>query len=68
MIRFFLPPFSAVATLLTRAAATGDIRPDITPEHIVRTTVGLRYTHDRPGWRPNVHRFLDIFLDGIRSH
>jgi len=44
---FLFATHPAVATLLTRAA-TADIRHDITPEDILRTTVGLCYTHDRP--------------------
>ncbi len=56
----------AVAILLQRAVASGDIRGDITPEDILRTIVGLCYTHDQDGWQQNVLRLVDVFVDGLR--
>jgi AcrR family transcriptional regulator len=56
----------ALAALLQRAVAVGVIRDDIGAEDIVRTVVGLCYTHDKPGWQGNVHRLVDVFVDGMR--
>ncbi len=56
----------AVAILLQRAVASGDIRGDITPEDVLRTIVGLCYTHDQDGWQQNVLRLVDVFVDGLR--
>ncbi len=56
----------ALAKLLERAVAAGAIRDDIGPEDILRTIVGLCYTHDKPGWQGNVLRLVDVFLDGMR--
>ena len=56
----------ALETLLTRAVQAGAIRDDISPEDILRTVVGLCYTHDRPGWQGNVLRLVDVFIDGMR--
>jgi AcrR family transcriptional regulator len=56
----------ALGTLLRRAADAGEIRTDISAEDVLRTIVGLSYTHDRPGWQGNVLRLLDVFLDGMR--
>jgi AcrR family transcriptional regulator len=56
----------ALATLLRRATEAGVIRDDIGPEDIVRTIVGLCYTHDKPGWQSNVIRLVDVFIDGMR--
>ena len=56
----------AVGALLRSAAEAGAIRGDIGPEDILRTVVGLCYTHDQPGWQGNVHRLVDVFVDGMR--
>ncbi len=56
----------ALETLLRRAAAAGVIRLDISAEDVLRTIVGLCYTHDKPGWQVNVHRLVDVFVDGMR--
>lgn len=56
----------ALDGLLQRAAAAGEIRSDIGPEDILRTLVGLSYTHDKPGWQENVLRLVDVFVDGMR--
>ena len=56
----------AIDLLLRRAVEAGTIRPDIGKEDILRTVVGLCYTHDKPGWTANVLRLVDVFLDGMR--
>ena len=56
----------ALETLLRRAAKAGAIRDDISAEDILRTVVGLCYTHDKPGWQGNVLRLVDVFVDGMR--
>lgn len=53
----------AVELLMLRAAGT--IRPDVTPEDLLRTLFGLCYTHDKPGWQANVERLMDVFVDGL---
>jgi AcrR family transcriptional regulator len=52
--------------LLRRAVDAGVIRDDISAEDVLRTVVGLCYTHDKPGWQGNVHRLVDVFVDGMR--
>ena len=56
----------ALETLLRRAVKTRVIRDDISTEDILRTIVGLCYTHDKPGWQGNVLRLVDVFVDGMR--
>jgi AcrR family transcriptional regulator len=56
----------ALGTLLRRAAKAKAIRDDIGAEDILRTIVGLCYTHDKPGWQSNVRRLVDVFVDGMR--
>lgn len=56
----------ALQPLLQRAVEAGMIRSDIGAEDILRTIVGLCYTHDMPGWQGNVHRLIDVFVEGMR--
>lgn len=55
----------AVGSLLDRAVAAGNIRPDISPEDLLRALVGMCYLHDQPGWQSSVLRLLDVFVDGL---
>jgi AcrR family transcriptional regulator len=56
----------AVAALLDRAVAAGEIRADVGPEDVLRALVGMCYLHDQPGWQASVLRLMDIFVDGLR--
>ena len=56
----------ALETLRRRAVDADVIRDDIGTEDILRTIVGLCYTHDKPGWQGNVLRLVDVFVDGMR--
>jgi AcrR family transcriptional regulator len=56
----------AIGELMQRAAEAGEIRDDISPEDILRTLIGLCYTHDKPGWQANVLRLIDVFIEGLR--
>ena len=56
----------ALEPLLRGAVEAGAIRSDISKEDVLRTVVGLCYTHDKPGWTANVLRLVDVFLDGMR--
>ena len=56
----------AVGALLDRAAASGEIRTDISPEDLLRTLVGMCLLHDQPGWQVGVIRMLDVLVDGLR--
>lgn len=56
----------ALGALLRRAVDAGVVRADIGSEDILRTIVGLCYTHDKPGWQGNVLRLVDVFVDGMR--
>jgi hypothetical protein len=47
---------------LTRAVDAGEIRA----EDLLRTLVGMRYTHDKPNWQAHVFRLIDVFIDGLR--
>jgi AcrR family transcriptional regulator len=56
----------AVAGLLERAIAIGEIRDDISPEDLLRALIGMCYMHDQPGWQTSVLRLVDVFIDGLR--
>jgi AcrR family transcriptional regulator len=53
--------------LLEQAIAAGEVRSDVGPEDLLRAIVGMCYAPDQPGWRKNVLRLVDIFIDGLRS-
>jgi AcrR family transcriptional regulator len=57
----------AIGLLLEQAIAAGEIRTDVSADDLLRTIVGMCYTHDQPGWQKNVLRLVDIFVDGLRS-
>jgi AcrR family transcriptional regulator len=56
----------AIATLLDRAVAAGEIRADIGAEDLLRALIGMCYLHDQPGWQSTVLRLMDVFIDGLR--
>ena len=56
----------AIATLLERAVASGEIRNDVSAEDLLRTLVGMCLLHDQAGWQAGVVRMLDVLIDGMR--
>jgi AcrR family transcriptional regulator len=56
----------AIALLLDRAVAAGEIRNDVSAEDLLRTLVGMCLLHDQPGWQAGVVRMLDVLIDGLR--
>ena len=57
----------AIGSLLEQAIEAGEIRGDVSAEDLLRTVVGMCYTHDQPGWQKNVLRLVDVFIDGLRN-
>jgi AcrR family transcriptional regulator len=55
----------AMGDLLQRAVEAGEIRADISSEDLLRTLVGMCYTHEKPGWQANVLRLVDVLVDGL---
>jgi AcrR family transcriptional regulator len=56
----------AMALLVARAAASGDIRPDVDPDDLLRALVGFTYGNSSPGWEASARRLIDILMDGLR--
>jgi AcrR family transcriptional regulator len=57
----------AIKTLVARAAAAGDIRPDADPDDLLRALVGFTYGSADPGWQASALRLIDLVMDGLRS-
>jgi AcrR family transcriptional regulator len=56
----------AMDTLVSRAAASGDIRPDTDSNDVLRALVGFTYGNTGPGWEESALRLIDILMDGLR--
>ena len=50
-----------------RGMASGDLRPDLDPDDVVRALVGVFYTTGLPGWEPSARRIVDILIAGSLS-
>ena len=59
---------AAIDLLLGRAVASGTIRPDIGPDDLLQTLIGLCLMGRQPGWEAGTVRLLDVFVDGLRLH
>lgn len=58
---------AAVDRLLERAVAAGQIRQGVTASDLLQTMYALCYARQPgPGWREQVLRLLDIFVDGLQ--
>ena len=58
---------SAVDALLARAVAAGQLREGVSAEDLLQTMYALCYAREPgPGWREQVLKLLDIFVDGLR--
>ena len=56
---------AALEGLITRAAAAGMLRDDVTAEDVLRMMIGVCYAREQPGWQDTAVRLLDIFVDGL---
>ena len=59
----------ALGGLMDRAVAAGEIRADITADDMMRALYGMvsgYYLRDQPGWKDDVLRLANIFIDGLR--
>lgn len=58
----------AISTLIERAVASGDVRPDIDPADLLRALVGVSYGNPNEGWEASARRLVEILMDGLRRH
>lgn len=56
----------AIQSLVTRAVASGDIRPDLEPLDLLRALVGVANVASAPDWQQSAKRLVDILLLGSR--
>jgi len=56
----------AMSLLVERAAAAGDIRPDVDPDDLLRALAGFTYGNASPKWQGSALRLIDILMDGLR--
>jgi AcrR family transcriptional regulator len=56
----------AMSLLVESAASSGDIRPDVDPDDLLRALVGFTYGNSTPGWEASAGRLIDILMDGLR--
>lgn len=52
---------------VTRAIASGDLRPEIDPHDLLRALIGVFYTTAFPGWEASARRIVDLLLAGAQS-
>jgi AcrR family transcriptional regulator len=57
----------AIALLVERAQASGDIRPNADPTDLLRALIGFAYVNSAPDWEASARRLIDLLIDGLRS-
>jgi AcrR family transcriptional regulator len=57
----------AIALLVDRARASGDIRPDADSADLLRALIGFAYVNSAPNWEASALRLIDLLIDGLRS-
>ena len=57
----------AMALLVERARARGDIRPNANSADLLRALVGFAYVNSAPDWEASARRLIDLLIDGLRS-
>ena len=57
----------ALALLLARGAAAGELRADIRPEDLLATLLGIFYAERGADWQPIALRLVDVFVDGLEK-
>ena len=57
----------AIALLVERARASGDIRPDADSADLLRALIGFAYVNSAPDWEASARRLIDLLIDGLRS-
>jgi AcrR family transcriptional regulator len=56
----------ALGKLAAAALASGEIRPDVTPDDLTRAIFGISHGYDQPGWEPSARRLVGIIMAGLR--
>jgi AcrR family transcriptional regulator len=56
----------AMATLVKRAAESGEVRKDVAPSDLLRAMVGVSYGNSDQAWEASARRLIDLLMDGLR--
>jgi hypothetical protein len=56
----------AIHSLVQRAIASGDIRPDLDPLDLLRALVGVSNVSSTPDWPSSARRLVQILIAGSR--
>jgi AcrR family transcriptional regulator len=57
----------AIALLVERARASGNIRPSADPADLLRALIGFAYVNSAPDWEASARRLIDLLIDGLKS-
>ena len=57
----------AMALLVERARASGDIRPSADSADLLRALIGFAYVTSAADWEASARRLIDLLIDGLRS-
>jgi AcrR family transcriptional regulator len=57
----------AMALLVERARASGDIRPNADSADLLRALVGFAYVNSAPDLEASARRLIDLLIDGLKS-
>ncbi len=57
----------AMALLVERAQARGDVRPSAEAADLLRALIGFAYVNSAPDWEASARRLIDLLIDGLRS-
>jgi AcrR family transcriptional regulator len=57
----------AIALLVERARARGDIRPSADAADLLRALIGFAYVNSAPDWEASARRLIDLLIDGLKS-
>jgi len=57
----------AIALLVERARASGDIRPSADSADLLRALIGFAYVNSAPDWEASARRLIDLLIDGLKS-
>jgi len=56
----------AIATLVKRAIANGEVRKDADPSDLLRAMIGVSYQNPDAGWEASARRVIDLLMDGLK--
>jgi AcrR family transcriptional regulator len=56
----------ALHSLVARAVRSGELRPDVEPNDLLRALIGVAYVDAGPDWQASARRLVDLLIAGGR--